>query len=276
MNKNSICIHTFCNLRRIFQGYGGVSFETLSTVVHQHKDFYELILITQGEIQHTIGDTTTRLSAGTLLLFKPGVIHQIYTEPFTSTHFVLCIEQKYFSQFMNSRFSDFKMEDSLNYLQSTISKEKLKYLEYLGTLIYKNIGNKLSLADEILLLTINEFISHPQLLDCSIYIAEIIQKFKNQIYMNTSIKDICARYPFSQPILLQEFKKATGCTMVEYRQQIKLKYACQLLTETDAKIIDIATKLGYDSLSFFLQLFKKTYQITPSEYRKKYSRYVNQ
>lgn len=275
MNKNSICIHTFNNLRRIFQGYGGVSFETISTLVHQHKDFYELILITQGEFQHTIEGTTTLLSAGTLLLFKPGVVHQLYTEPFTSTHFVLCIEQKHFLQFMNLRFSDFKMDDASNYFQTSISKEKLKYIEYLGTLIHKNIGDKHSLADEILLLTINEFISHPQLLDCNIYITEIIQKFKNQLYMNTSVKDICAKYPFSQPILLQEFKKATGYTMVEYRQHIKLKYACQLLTETDAKIINIATTLGYDSLSYFLQLFKKTYHLTPSEYRKKYSRHTN-
>ena len=272
--KKAISVYSFEKLRRPFHGYGGVSFESISSLIHQHNDFYELILITQGEFQHTINNSTTVLPAGTLLLFKPGVTHQLYTEPFTSTHFVLCIEQKHFSHFMQLRFSDFKTSEYPEYFQTSISKEKLKYIEYLGTLICKNAGDKRYLADEILLLAINEFLSRPQTLDCNIYIAEIIQKFKNQLYMNTSIKDICANYPYSQPMLLQEFKKFTGFTMVDYRQKIKLNYACQLLTETDAKVGNIASALGYDSLSYFLQIFKKEYQMTPSQYRKKHSNIV--
>lgn len=270
MNKATLA-HSFKELRRPFHGYGGVSFESITTLIHHHKDFYELILITKGVFQHTINNTTTVLPTGSLLLFKPGITHQLYTEPFTSTHFVLCIEQNHFSRFMQLRFSDFEINNQPEYLQTFISKEKLNYLEYLGKLICKNTGNKQNLADEILLLAINEFLSRPQTLDCNIYIAEIVQKFKNQLYMNTSIKDICANYPYSQPMLLQEFKKFTGYTMVDYRQKIKLKYACQLLTETDAKVGTICSALGYDSLSYFLQIFKKEYQMTPSQYRKKHS-----
>ena len=57
-------------------------------------------------------------------------------------------------------------------------------------------------------------------------------------------------------------------TIVEYKAQQKMNYACQLLTETDAKVIEIATSLQYDSLSYFLNAFKKMYGMTPTEYRK--------
>lgn len=56
--------------------------------------------------------------------------------------------------------------------------------------------------------------------------------------------------------------------MVEYKAQQKLKYACLLLEETNEKVIDIATSLHYDSLSYFLHAFKKQYGMTPSEYRR--------
>ena len=90
--------------------------------------------------------------------------------------------------------------------------------------------------------------------------------------MNTSIKDICSYYPYSQTMLLRQFKKLTGMTMVEYKAEQKLKYACQLLTNSEAKVIQIATLLEYNSLSHFLCSFKDKYGMTPSEYRKKYQK----
>ena len=270
--KRSTILMNFHNLRNVSKGYAGISFESISSVRHQHLDFYEIIIITNGVFEHTIGNTTTTLPAGTLLLLKPGVTHQLFTEPFKSTHFVICIEQHYFEQYATRFLPAFNIDEFDEYISKPLSKEKLKFIEYLGTKLHKNSRPTLSMADEILFLCISDFTYHNDTLDCDAYVAEIIQKLNNQVYMNTSIKDICSYYPYSQTMLLRQFKKLTGMTMVEYKAEQKLKYACQLLTNSEAKVIQIATLLEYNSLSHFLCSFKNKYGMTPSEYRKKHQK----
>ena len=49
---------------------------------------------------------------------------------------------------------------------------------------------------------------------------------------------------------------------------IKLKHAARkLLEKGDNNISDIAYACGFNTLSHFNKLFKKTYGMTPSEYR---------
>ena len=268
--KNTAIICDFHHLRNASKSYAGIVFESLSSVKHQHLDFYEIILITAGEWEHTIGNTTTTLPTGTLLLFKPGATHQLFTEPFKSTHFVICIEQHYFERYVSRIFPAFDTSEFTDYISKPISKEKMNYIVYLGTRLCKNEGPFLSMADEILFLCISDFMYHNDSPHCDTYIVEIIQKLNNQLYMNTSVKDICSHYPYSQSMLLRQFKKLTGMTMVEYKSKQKMKFACQLLTETNSRIIDIASTLQYNSLSYFLHAFKEEFGMTPSEYRKKY------
>ena len=270
--KRTTAIYNFRDLRNVSGGYAGISFESVSGVKHHHNDFYEFILITSGEWQHTIENTTSVLPTGTLLLFKPGVTHKLFTEPFKSTHFVICVEQHYFDKYTSRVFPAFDLDDFPDFLSKPISKEKSKYIEHIGSTICKNTKWTQAMADEILFLFISDFMYSDTTLDCNTYVADIVQKLNNQLYMNTSVKDICSQYPYSQSMLLREFKKLTGMTIVEYKAQQKMNYACQLLTETDSKIIEVAAALQYDSLSYFLNAFKKMYHMTPSEYRKLHSR----
>ena len=266
--KNSLTVCDFHHLRNVSKGYAGISFETLSAASHQHLDFYEIIIITQGELEHTINGTTTTLPAGTLLLFRPGITHALFTEPFKSTHFVMCIEKTFFEQYVSRIFPTFDMSNYGDFASKLISKEKIRYIEYLGGKLTKNSRPILSMADEILFLCISDFIYYNDTLDCDVYIAEIIQKLNNQLYMNLSVTEICEHYPYSQSMLLRQFKKLTGMTMVEYKAEQKMKFACQLLSMSDMKIIDIASTLQYNSLSYFLHAFKEAFDMTPSEYRK--------
>ena len=40
------------------------------------------------------------------------------------------------------------------------------------------------------------------------------------------------------------------------------------MDQIDYSILNISSTIGYDSLSFFIRLFKKQYGITPLQYRK--------
>lgn len=267
-DTNSAEIYDFAHLGRHYSSFGGFSFEHISTVKHHHLDFYEIILIIEGELLHVHNNTTTSLSKGALLLFKPGATHQLFTEPNTSTHFVLCVEQSYFKKRAAALFPNFQLDSFDKFLSKSISKNKATYIESLGVILARDYKSNIALADEILYLCLSDFASSNLERDCEYYIDDIIRKLDRFQYMNVSAQEIYSQYPYSESILLREFKKRTGMTIVEYRTLQKMKYACQLLTETTTHVQGIALALNYISPSYFVRAFRKVYGITPSEYRK--------
>ena len=56
--------------------------------------------------------------------------------------------------------------------------------------------------------------------------------------------------------------------MYSYLQDIRMKKAAEDIKGTDMSIADIAYEAGYQNQSKFCSLFKKTYGVTPTEYRR--------
>lgn len=64
------------------------------------------------------------------------------------------------------------------------------------------------------------------------------------------------------------FKRYTGMNFVDYLKDIRIKEAKRLLEETDKKVIEISSLIGYDNEKNFMKIFKKVCGVSPSEYRK--------
>ncbi|ADH89971.1 transcriptional regulator, AraC family [Ancylobacter novellus DSM 506] len=64
------------------------------------------------------------------------------------------------------------------------------------------------------------------------------------------------------------FKLATGMTPHEWLTAIRMRRACELLSQTDWPIINIALEVGYATPSAFSASFRKTTNATPSAYRR--------
>ena len=64
------------------------------------------------------------------------------------------------------------------------------------------------------------------------------------------------------------FSYMTGMTVNEYIRRRRLTLAAQELRQSDARVLDIAVKFGYDSADAFSRAFVKQHGITPSACRK--------
>lgn len=64
------------------------------------------------------------------------------------------------------------------------------------------------------------------------------------------------------------FKQYTGSNFVNYLKDIRMKEAKRLLAETDMRIIEISRAVGYENEKHFMKIFKNSYGVSPSEYRK--------
>ena len=63
------------------------------------------------------------------------------------------------------------------------------------------------------------------------------------------------------------FKKEAGTTFVHYVTQLRMEEAARLLTTTNKSVVDISIAVGFSDYFYFLKLFKKYSNKTPSQYR---------
>jgi AraC-like DNA-binding protein len=68
------------------------------------------------------------------------------------------------------------------------------------------------------------------------------------------------------------FKRATGLTVTDYLNDIRIGNACELLIETDLQIKEIAYQVGFQSLTYFNRVFLKKKKMTPREFRESIAR----
>lgn len=90
---------------------------------------------------------------------------------------------------------------------------------------------------------------------------------KNATENGISVEDVAKNAGFSIDYFNRIFLSHTGFTVTAYINYIRLKQAAYLLRTTDKSVLDIALEIGYDSHEGFTKAFKKTYGVTPSEYR---------
>lgn len=95
-----------------------------------------------------------------------------------------------------------------------------------------------------------------------------IMDYVNEHYMEDISPQILAeRFHINVSYLSQLLKKESGITYTEYLTKLRIKHACRLLGTTDTKIGEIAEKVGFHDYFYFTRVFKKTMNMSPSEYR---------
>lgn len=69
--------------------------------------------------------------------------------------------------------------------------------------------------------------------------------------------------------LQRDFTHATGLSVAQYVRRLKLARAAELLLENNNRQLDIVMSCGFDSEISFHRSFKRQYQCTPGQYRKR-------
>jgi AraC family transcriptional regulator len=81
------------------------------------------------------------------------------------------------------------------------------------------------------------------------------------------IAELAKSLGYSRHHFSRVFKRQTGQTPVEYRDEQRLRHACDLLWRTSHKIKIIAQACGYDDPNYFSKAFRKHFGVSPLDYR---------
>ena len=87
--------------------------------------------------------------------------------------------------------------------------------------------------------------------------------------MPLRLEQIAELFGYSSSYLGKQFTAKTGLNFNTYLDKIRIDHAVDLLDNTNMKIYEIATCVGYRNVDYFHQKFKKFMNTSPAEYRKK-------
>lgn len=99
-------------------------------------------------------------------------------------------------------------------------------------------------------------------------IGESIQYIEKHLTEEITLEEIADHVCISSFYLQKGFSFACGITISEYIRNRRMALAGNDLLASDAKVIDIALKYGYDSPDSFTKAFARFHGVTPAKVRK--------
>ncbi|WP_020528275.1 GlxA family transcriptional regulator [Flexithrix dorotheae] len=103
-------------------------------------------------------------------------------------------------------------------------------------------------------------------------VQEMIEKdFKEQL----NVEQIARTKATNRRTLERRFRAATGNSVIQYLQRVRIESAKKLLERENSNIMDTMFLVGYSDSKAFREVFRKHVGISPSEYRKKFAAAVS-
>lgn len=81
-----------------------------------------------------------------------------------------------------------------------------------------------------------------------------------------SAAELCALSPSR---FMKVFREETGMSFIRYLNDYRLESAGEQLLSSRKSVTDIAFENGFDSISYFISLFRRKFNCSPTEYRKR-------
>lgn len=245
---------------------------------HNHT-YWEIFISLSGHCKQTLNKKTEDISAGTVYFLRPiKDVHYFETTNLDETYrhrdiYILDSDMRLYCNMIDPELYD-KLYSAKQPVSFTTTSSIRKYIEELfssqndpNTDQVPLLKNMHFAATISLLVEYQKFQQQTNLLPdwLTIFIKEL-KKTDNFIY---SIEELSSKIPYSHGYICREFKKYMKQTIVNFFNAQKVNYASFLLMNTNLKILDIATTIGYASPKNFINQFTKMYQMSPSEWRKK-------
>ena len=252
------------------------------TSPHNHS-FYELVYVLDGSAYQNISGSTVRINRGDYYIIDYNTVHSykncrnfriincLFKPEFIDKTLKGCDN---FSKLINNYLIHFNYSILSKIPADNIFHDKSgdikKLFESMYTEFEQGSGGYIELMRcyiiQILVLSLRS-IYLPYGNRTNHITQNIIQYIEKHYADHITLKNICSEMNFTLPYLSKKFKDDTGLTFQQYLQNMRIEQSCRLLSETDKRITEIANDVGYSDIKFFGEVFRKTMNMSPREFR---------
>ena len=245
----------------------------LDFLPHLHAQL-ELLYVEEGEIEITINGCTQLLKGGDLSVSFPNSVHSYRTPPNqTSMHCILVIlNLTVVGDFINTllKFHPKKPFINKNQLHKDVPYAINTLMEEYNSALGHSKCSPISKAYSQII--ISRLLQQMELItntDTNYFdiIFEIIN-FINENYMQPlSLEDMSKALGVGKFHLSRVFSDKINVSFNDYVNGIRVSWACNMLSNTNKNITQIAYDCGFQSTRTFNRAFHKVYNVSPRAFR---------
>ena len=250
---------------------------------HVHPE-YELTLISEGRGRLNVGDFISDFEPPLLLLLGPNLPHSWYGSAdrgnAVSKQLVVQFPTDFLGQdfFRNPAFRQIGglLDQSNRGLLFTLSRLPgicdqirgiLQQNEFSRTMVLLRVLQELAEKKkyrELSSMGYSTLLNQSESRRLNGIYAFILEHFRNDLDMKS-----VAQYANMTPQAFSRyFKKCTRKTFISFLNEVRIGYACRLLSEKSMSVSQVCFESGYSNLSKFNRQFKKLKSITPTQFTK--------
>lgn len=249
---------------------------------HWHDEEIEIIYILEGAADIIVSFDHYKVRKGDFVLINQGEIHHIHADG-ESVIISLYIQLDRFSaSFCYIRYIYFCWQSfNLNrkQIKSCRLLEKLIFgifIEITNDSVYDS-GKMVRYVNKIIQILIGDFdiihsFNHNVITNDQLTKYHHIIKFIEENYSEKiSMTDIAREEYMGRNYVSQFWKKITDMNFTEFLNCRRVELAEKLILTTSLSLQSISLQCGFSDPKYFYKYFKKWYQCTPLEHRKKYN-----
>ena len=102
-------------------------------------------------------------------------------------------------------------------------------------------------------------------------VASLIRAFRADPSGRRPLRELVAETGLASSALYERFRHETGFSPHEYRMQLKVELARELLCTTGAAVTEIAYRCGFSSSQYFATVFGRLTGVTPGRWRREHA-----
>jgi len=244
--------------------------------------FYEFAYIDSGAIACRLENVQLDLCQGDFLLIPPGHSHSYSAiREQAASVFIICFRSH--SEYLSILDSKLSLDKETKRMVSEIVKESKNTFVFPFDKKLKPLEKPLFGAQQMVENNIERLLIHLIRLQISknrdiVFVMssvelehslcnDIIQLLKANLYADISLGEISQQTYYSKTFLNSIFKKNTGMPIMKYYTMLKIQEAKKLLRD-NMSVTAMASRLNFESASYFTKVFKRYTQMTPTAYKK--------
>lgn len=251
--------------------------------LHWHEEM-EIIYIKKGNGIVSVNLVEFEVGPGSVVFVLPGQLHSIYQNPGDE-------RMEYENMIFNTGILIAKQADtcSKDYLLPLFSGSiavlvhmtpAMEHYKEIATILdncdrirsEKPYGEELYLKAQLymlmFMLATKCQISEPVIKNMKSLerMKEVIKYVELHYAEHISVDDVARVATCSSSHFMKSFKETFNCSFIEYLKDYRLTLAARMITQSEGNILEVATNVGFDNLSYFTRSFKSKYGVTPGKY----------
>ena len=249
---------------------------------HTH-DYIEMVYMYKGSTTHIVNGTEVVVEEGDTLILNPNSVQEILPAGEEDIAINFIVLPPFFEKLL-SMVGEEETPLKRFILDCISSKDgALKFLHFksgellpvknlfenlIYTFLHSHASNRaIELTMGLILLHFtNNASSIAQTNKLTDLVLQVLEYIENN-YKTGSLSQIAEELHYDFFWLSREIKRQTGKTYTELVQEKRLSQAAFLLNNTELKIQEISSTVGYNNQSYFYKLFEEKYGVSPKKFR---------